>query len=945
MAKRDVESTIDAEGRTPREIAPTGPKVGDVLGDRYELVAELGRGAFGLVFRARDRVAHDTVAVKMLALHRRNAEQIERMRRELRAARKIAHPAVVRIHDLIDVGDQIVLSMELVDGETLAARLERVERLDPETWTSLARDLAAGLAAAHAAGVMHRDLKPSNVMLRARDGAAVITDFGVSRIADGAVELAETTPEGGDVVLTHEGALIGTPLYMAPEQLAARPSSPAADLHALGIVLYEAATGERPFTGRNVTQLLEARGTPPTPLAAARPDLPPAACALVHRLLADDPEARPSASDLVTALGRTRSRRRWWPTAIGVGLVVAAAVTTWLAWPRPASAPPPIGSLALEVANTGDRADDALVPAVTAIARRALALDRHVTLADDAPATLSIEFRRTSGGVALDLTARRADRTVELPAVEAASVEEALTLAAPAVAALSASAPPRPPTDAERATMTMLGAGSIEAFDHYQVAVYEFLRAETADRAGVYAAVQEATAIDPRWIHPWILRAVGAGWSTDEAKAVMREARATCDPDRDPRGWALADAIDANVIGEHARAAALAEAVYDVDDLAGAYILIVEQLVLDQIDARIAILRELVDRHPELQFGFDLVLTLTQNGRGVEAAPIVAAWLATAPGNEQALATDAQLAAVRGDFSLAAARASEILLLFGELPARLVLVCDVLINANRLTEAAAIADKLVRGDALAHQRGLHRQGVIAVLDGRFAAAYQSLADAMHPREPLGMFSENFQILQSLQSLAWIGAPGDRARWTTALADQFASFGEVRKEALTRYELALLERAPRAACPTIDDAMEMIPAGALRNAARPAFLRMGPEHGCGRCADVVASGRSFREDSARSLTQFAACAEREGAMDLAAQAYRDIISRTLMMSQGLSIDFAYEWVLAHHHLARVERALGHADEARRLEQAFVDQWARADRVIPELDEARKLLASP
>jgi branched-chain amino acid transport system substrate-binding protein len=267
------------------------PSAGEspLFGDRYELKGELGRGAFAVVYRARDRFTDEDVAIKVLRSPSREA--VARFRRELRAARKVTHPGVVRIHDLIEVGDRVALSMELVEGETLQERIERAGPLDSAELTLLAVDLARALAALHRAGVTHRDLKPHNIILRASNQRAVIADFGVSRLSAGepVSPLAKTLDPTTD--LNQSGTIAGTPLFMAPEQLLGRAEvGPPADVYALGIVLLAAAAGKPPHEEANtLDELRRARETAPP---SVPPGVPPLLGELIARCLQIDPAQR-----------------------------------------------------------------------------------------------------------------------------------------------------------------------------------------------------------------------------------------------------------------------------------------------------------------------------------------------------------------------------------------------------------------------------------------------------------------------------------------------------------------------------------------------------------------------------------------------------------------------------------------------------------------------------
>lgn len=326
--------TVLAEGSAP-SLPRLPQEGGEVLGNRYEILGELGRGGEGVVYRARDLKADEIVALKVLQEDEGTRTRLQRFRRELQMARKVTHPNVVRIHDLIELPGRFGLSMELVEGETLVDRLDR-GRLPRDELVRLAIDLARALAAAHEAGVTHRDLKPGNVLLRARDGHAVVTDFGVSR-AHGSKEISEpqmrtATP----LALTREGVLIGTPQYMALEQLEARADiGPPADVYAYGLVVYEAATGERVHATDNFADLLRMRREqPPRPLRERRPDLPRALCDAVDRSLARLPEDRfKSGVELLAALDPVASSRKArlapaWAVAGAVALA-AAGIVAW----------------------------------------------------------------------------------------------------------------------------------------------------------------------------------------------------------------------------------------------------------------------------------------------------------------------------------------------------------------------------------------------------------------------------------------------------------------------------------------------------------------------------------------------------------------------------------------------------------------------------------------
>ena len=264
-----------------------------LLAGRYHVVDWLGAGGMGTVYRARDVLLGEQVALKVLRAElAADPGALERFRREVKLARRVSHRHVARMFDLGSDGAQQFLVMELVDGESLAAILRRGP-LPVARVVDVAIALCAGLGAAHEAGVVHRDLKPENVMIAA-DGRAVITDFGVARAA-----LAEAS---GD---TERGVAVGTPWYMAPEQLAAADVDHRADLWALGVILYEMLTGVRPFGGESLgaVAVAQTRG-PAYELASLRPETPATLAAIIDRLLERERERRfGNAADVARALG------------------------------------------------------------------------------------------------------------------------------------------------------------------------------------------------------------------------------------------------------------------------------------------------------------------------------------------------------------------------------------------------------------------------------------------------------------------------------------------------------------------------------------------------------------------------------------------------------------------------------------------------------------------
>jgi tetratricopeptide (TPR) repeat protein len=324
-----------------RMLAP-----GVLLAGRYRIDEMVGIGAMGMVYRARDEQLGVEVAIKVLRAERAlDQGLLERFRQELILARQVSHRNVVRIHDIGQDGELWFLTMDFVAGRSLRQALEEDGPLDVAAALELARQLAAGLEAAHREGVVHRDLKPGNVLL-GEGGRAFVTDFGIAR------SLAATG-------LTATGLVVGTPDYLAPEQARGEDVDHRTDLYALGLILFEALTGELPFRAGTLPEMLAQRVSGrPRRAAELGVELPPEVERVIARCLARDPADRYRDAaelladlDAVAAGGRPRRRprallRRLVPPAAvfaAVAAVAAAVAAVWLraapAAEEPAAAP------------------------------------------------------------------------------------------------------------------------------------------------------------------------------------------------------------------------------------------------------------------------------------------------------------------------------------------------------------------------------------------------------------------------------------------------------------------------------------------------------------------------------------------------------------------------------------------------------------------------------
>jgi serine/threonine protein kinase len=251
---------------------------GRLIAGRYRIIALLGKGGMGEVYRADDLTLGQAVAMKFLPEEAtRDEGLLERFRNEVRTARKVSHPNVCRVYDVGEVEGQTFFTMEYVDGEDLASLLRRIGRLPPDKAVEISRQLCAGLAAAHAKGVLHRDLKPANIMLDGR-GQVVITDFGLAGVADN-IRGAEIRS--------------GTPAYMSPEQIAGTEVTTRSDVYALGLVLYEIFTGKRAFAEKTVGVLAGHSDRTPSRPSSVVKDLDPIVEKVILRCLEIDSASRP----------------------------------------------------------------------------------------------------------------------------------------------------------------------------------------------------------------------------------------------------------------------------------------------------------------------------------------------------------------------------------------------------------------------------------------------------------------------------------------------------------------------------------------------------------------------------------------------------------------------------------------------------------------------------
>ncbi len=285
-----LDNTNDLRGTVPASSRPSqngGFAPGTVLAERYRIVALLGRGGMGEVYRAEDLKLGNVVALKFLpASLQSDTAALAGFHAEVRNARQVSHPNVCRVYDIGEVDGKHFLTMEYIDGEDLASLLRRIGRLPADKALETAHQICAGLAAAHDCGLLHRDLKPANIMLDGR-GRVRITDFGLALSNEDATGRSETA---------------GTPAYMAPEQIGKGEASVRSDIYSLGLVFYELFTGRLPYQATTPIEWRRAHleSSPRTPSSVVK-DLDPVVETAIMRCLQKDPALRPSSVRQVAA--------------------------------------------------------------------------------------------------------------------------------------------------------------------------------------------------------------------------------------------------------------------------------------------------------------------------------------------------------------------------------------------------------------------------------------------------------------------------------------------------------------------------------------------------------------------------------------------------------------------------------------------------------------------
>ncbi|MGB6945665.1 MAG: protein kinase [Bryobacteraceae bacterium] len=282
------QNTSATPAETPISLSALG--AGSQFGPRYRIESEIGEGGMGKVYKAHDSDLDRTVALKLVRPElARDASSLQRFKQELLLASRISHRNILRIHDLGDVGGVKFISMAYIQGMDLHELIAKMGKLQTERVINIAKQLAGALEAAHSEGVVHRDLKPRNVLITV-DDHVYVSDFGLAKSLD-----AETT------AMTRAGEVLGTPRYMSPEQAESKPADHRSDLYSLGVILYEMATGEVPFTGESSLQVMfqHVQQAPKDP-RILNPETPEYLATIILKCLEKDPALRyQSATELL----------------------------------------------------------------------------------------------------------------------------------------------------------------------------------------------------------------------------------------------------------------------------------------------------------------------------------------------------------------------------------------------------------------------------------------------------------------------------------------------------------------------------------------------------------------------------------------------------------------------------------------------------------------------
>ena len=897
----------------------------------------------GEVLLAR-QVNLDRLVVIKRAVNEHSSREMRALVDEAHVAARLHHPNIVSVLDVIDAAASPMVVLELVVGVPLRDLIDRSpDGLPIDVALAIITDVLRGLAYAHSVpggdsviGLVHRDVKPRNVMVTFA-GVTKLIDFGISR-------WLEPAP--------YDRTTSGTRGYMAPEQERGELVDGRADQFAAGITLREMLTGSP----------LGDEPDAPAPRMIASPGL----ASIVERMSAPHPQDRyPDCGEAIAAIERHAA-------AYGVQ-VSAMQVERWMGLHfadrrRELERDPAIGPRrprarrqAVETAvarrprrpnrsavtftakNLGAPEDTWLAPIVERMLCRSLR-DREdrrfrVGPSDDA-ATIELAFSRTSDQVRID--AVTGSRRVATAA--GASVACAARALADALShELGAGLPPVEPEPGELGEMRRIGAATVELFRRYRSILHAYYATNAPDTRDLAASARRLVGDDPAWAHAHVLLAMLEGLTTDAARAALDVARTAANASRDLSGMALLGALERFLEGDlEGTTDAVDEVVVrdDTDLLAGS-LLLLPTVLLQRTEEAAAMARRLHQLYPELAFGVDLADTLRRRARDADADRVIREWAASTPESLLARVELVRLEARTGRLEEARAQARAALAIHGGRDDALPDLFEALVACDQLSDARAIADKMLVGSPLSRARGRYRVALIAVFEGQFAAAYDAVRRAILDNRRYGLESELPQCLELARSVAPLVADAAaQRRYTEELVGVLANLiGDAGSAAATRFELALLDRRGDAA-PSIEAHLEGLEDGPVRDNARRRMLRAAAVAGCGDPEIAVAAGFSAFEENTASLVSLGLSARRVGELELARRSLERATQRWSSINSNQNSP--YHAVLARFHVAGVLADLGDRAAARAAYESFLRCWSEPDRPIPEITAARWLL---
>jgi tetratricopeptide (TPR) repeat protein len=920
----------------------TSLRAGDKVG-HYTVVERIGVGGFGEVYRAHHEKIGRDVAVKLLhEKYSSDAAAIARFVAEARAVNRISHPNIIEVYDFGELADgRSYFVMELLRGRTLREIMgDRPMPLAEAL--PLLREIAAALTAAHAEGIAHRDLKPDNVFVLP-NGRVKLIDFGLAKLVRGDGEAS-----------AESGTIAGTPLYMSPEQLRGSFVDTRTDAYSFGVLVYQMLAGQPPFTGPDALSIaLQHINDPPPAPSAMRIDL----CTVdspVLALLSKDPSKRPSLLDAIAQFEPRNSstladaitqpalplherqpttRPRHWLTIALASVVVTAIIIVGLMWFRGTSAA--IGTTISVTAHPARAADDGWFAAPVA---RMLG-DRLMRHGRRAYTIVPNGFGSTQIAVTYQLAnsqwltiAKIGD--LELGTGQGDSISTALDQLALLLAPmLDDGRPPARPTAHEQEEMSRIGAPDVVAYRRLVALRDDFDRSWHANSVPVLEGLRELMRDYPVWLYPCLQHALIDGQGGAASKSTLLECRKR---DRAPAlPSAILDAMQASSVEDTQR---ILRAVRDSRrDRLAQNLLAPAAIYTGDLDEAALIDRERAVAHPTLQYGVNLLFSLRRAGRDSEAEAFIRQWAADWPESEHSLVELIALDVRTNHHDAAQVHLARRRALLGESTFALASLFDVYLLLGDLHGAHRIVDRMLGEEGLTRARGRLRLGMLAIIEGRFASAAETLGRARTEHIPFGMGGELTQVLTTHRAIAPLtGTSDDQKRLLDVTIEAFHFDAAV--AAALRYEREL-RRTP-GTCPEMETSLAPLVDDALRTTARRRMLRVGNAAGCFTCKEVVTAGMSADEGNSDSLLAFALCAEDSGDLDLARRAIeRATLPTTLQVEPS-----PYHWTLAELRLARILAKQGQTEPARALYKKFIDRWSKADRIVPEIAAAKAELST-